>query len=50
MTSTGENRLLSYLTNTSNPANTELSKFMNAVAAQTGTKSLTDAEAILLTG
>jgi hypothetical protein len=49
MSSTEETTLLAYLTNASNPVKTDLTNFINAVKAQSGTKSLTAAEATLLT-
>ncbi|MGH2884990.1 MAG: hypothetical protein ACRDPA_20185, partial [Solirubrobacteraceae bacterium] len=47
--STEETTLLGYLTNTNNPIKTDLTNFMSAVKAQSGTKALTAAEATLLT-
>jgi hypothetical protein len=48
--STGEQAaLLGYLTNTTNSVKTDLTNFMNAVKAQSGSNSLTKAEATLLT-
>ena len=49
MTSSEQTVLLGYLTNTSNPVKTDLTNFLNAVKAQSGTSSLTKAEATLLT-
>jgi len=49
MTSSGQTALLGYLTNTSNPVKTDLTNFLNAVKAQSGSNSLTKAEATLLT-
>ena len=49
MTSSEQTALLGYLTNTSNPVKTDLTNFLNAVKAQSGTSSLTKAEATLLT-